>query len=376
MKIKKILQNCLLSAVATIIALLAGEMGIRTLKPVYDYRDRSLLFSSPTFKLYTGGSVRYIPHEKIREVAVYNDKIEYDVQYATNNLGCVDTKEYGYESLPGKRYYAFVGDSFTTGVNGGRPWVPRLRNSRLNVEVYNFGVAAAGFDHFYRLLDEMKHKVKITDIVIVAITDDFFRGYWHPVVKDGTISFCSQYGPHPRCEPIPVAGIIPATASGSEVRAISRNRYREIRARINELNAANGLHARLESLLYDDSAIYYYSRLLFDTYRRSHQPSNIEAAVESLRKIRTEFPRAEIRLIHLPQKYEVKTKSYSINVTRQIEDLGISYYPALEKCRWSEDMFFVKDGHPNSSGYENITRCVSGYLFGGSTDVDGDIPKE
>ena len=362
MRIKRILKNIMLMTSAIILALGLGELSIRLIRPVYDARDQSLLFSSPNLKIYPGGSVRYAPNEKIREVTIYNQKIEYDVLYATNNLGFIDSMNYRYEAVPGKSYYAFVGDSFTAGVHGGSPWVPKLRNNKTHAEVYNFGVTATGFDHFYRLLHDMKDKVKITHIVIVAITDDFFRTFWHPVEIDGMINFCGGSGIHQTCRPIPVGGVIPINASEREVKEISRKTYREIRARVNEINAANGWQAKLESLLYDDSAIYYYTKLLLDTYKRSHQPSNIEDAYESMRKIRNEFPAAEIHLIHLPQKYEVKTKNYYINIADQVAELGIKYYPALEKCGWSDDMFFVRNNHPNKYGYENITKCVSDYL--------------
>ncbi len=363
MKPKSVLQNIMIMVIAIVLALAIGECGIRLIKPVYDYADRSLLFSSPTFKLYSGGSVRYYPNKKIREIAVYNDKIEYDVLYSTNNAGLIDTKNYEYESIPGKRYYAFVGDSFTAGVNGGSPWVPALRNNKLSAEVYNFGVAGTGFEHFYKLLHDMKDKVSITHIIIVAITDDFFRICWHPYVSEGKINFCSLDGAHSRCQAGPIASIIQINASEEEVRKVSKTKYKEIRAKIDEINGRRSLRIKLESLFYDQSVIYYYTKVLLDTYKRTHQPSNIEYAVESMRKIRLEFPLAEIHLIHLPQKYEVKTNNYYINIAEQITELGIKYYPALDKCNWNIDMFFTRDAHPNRYGYENITKCVSGYLF-------------
>jgi hypothetical protein len=376
MKIKQVMQNILLMLIAVTFALGIAELFIRTIKPVYDFRDRSLLFSSPTFKLYSGGSVRYLPNEKIREIAIYNGTIEYDVLYSTNNFGFVDSKNYGSEFISGKRYYALVGDSFTTGVNGGRPWVPTLRNNKLNAEVYNFGVAATGFQHFYKLLHEMKNKVKITNIVIIAITDDFFRGYWHPVIRGGIISLCSENGIHTTCQPVPIASVIPLNATESQVKEISKKGYKEIRSTISELNAASGLRSRIESMLYDDSAIYYYSKVFLETYTRKYQPSNIEDAIGFIREIRNEFPLVEMNLIHLPQKYEVATRKYNINIADQIKELGINYYSALDKCNWSGDMFFPRDGHPNKNGYENISRCVSGYLFNNDESTAHDSQKQ
>ena len=62
---------------------------------------------------------------------MWGDKIEYDVTYQTNNLGFIDTKDYLNEAIPGKNYYAFIGDSFTAGTHAGFPWVPELREKSL-----------------------------------------------------------------------------------------------------------------------------------------------------------------------------------------------------------------------------------------------------
>jgi hypothetical protein len=370
------MQNVLLCAAASLISLALAELALRWLMPVYDYRDRSLLFSSPAFKSYSGGSVRYHPEQKIREVAVYNNKIEYDVVYATNNYGFIDSRAYRYEAGAGKKAYAFVGDSFTAGVNSGNPWVPNLRKYSAGAGVYNLGVGATGFEHFYRVLHEMKGRLNITHIVIVAITDDLFRGYWHPLEIEDKISFCNEGYGHTRCRPVPVAGIIPLTASAEEVMQISKKTYREIRATVKEIRSGFSLVAKMESALYDDSTLYYYTRVLLDTYNRERKAPNIEGAADALRQIIAEYPAAEIHLIHLPQKYEVKTKNYQVDIGKQIASLGVHYYPALEKCSWSLDMFFPHDGHPNAQGYENITRCVSGYLFGQKSDAATGSAKE
>lgn len=362
----------LLAVMAILLTLGVAELVLHVIKPVYDFRDRSLLFSSPVFKEYSGGAIRYFPKTTIREVAIYNGKLEYDVIYPTNNLGFIDTKDY-VRKADARSCYAFVGDSFTAGVNGGTPWVPKLRNDLAGREVYNFGVCGAGFNHFYLLMHDMKDKVKITHIAIVAITDDFYRSYWHSFENDGMISFCSENYPHKQCLPKPVAGVIPLNATKEEVRAISRSTYKEIRRLTDEENLARGYKARLEALLYDDSIIYYYARVLLDSRKRQRSYDNIDFALGSLRKIRAEYPQAEIHLIHLPQKYEIMTKNYSINIAEQVKQSGVKYFPALEKCNWSLDMFFERDGHPNSTGYDNIAACVSGYLFGNETVV---APKD
>ena len=86
--------------------------------------------------------------------------------------------------------------------------------------------------------------------------------------------------------------------------------------------------------------------------------------LDILKKIRAEFPTAETYFIHLPQKQELLTGEYIIkDIKKEIEKMGISYFPALTECHWQKHMFFVNDPHPNKSGYDNIKDCVSNYLF-------------
>jgi len=73
------------------------------------------------------------------------------------------------------RPYAFVGGSFTAGFHGGKPWVPALRKDMQadNTEIYNLGASGTGVEHLYRLLKSVEKELKITHILILAISDDF-----------------------------------------------------------------------------------------------------------------------------------------------------------------------------------------------------------
>lgn len=362
MESKKLIQNCLLAAASALLTLMLAEAALSLFMPVYDYRDRSLLFDRQPFKQYSGGSIRHPANTNIREVAVYHDKIEYDVSYHTNNLGFIDTKDYRKEVGAGRRYFAFVGDSFAAGVHGGAAWVPKLRSNRLGAEVYNMGVAGTGFDHFYRLLHDMKGRISITDIIIVAITDDLYRDFWHPYMTGNDIHFCAVPGEHANCQENFVASLLPVDASPEAVKALAGKKYREQRARYRKYAETDSISAKIAAKLYD-SHLYYYGRIVSDSLSRSHPASSVDSAIVSLVKIRADFPDARIKLVHLPQKYEVATRTYASNIREQVTAVGIDYFPALDACTWSTDMFFRRDGHPNRLGYDNIARCVSGYLF-------------
>ena len=88
----------------------------------------------------------------------------------------------------------------------------------------------------------------------------------------------------------------------------------------------------------------------------------LEANLISLKNIVATFPNANISLIHLPGKEEVKKNRYNIDIKDRIEEIGIDYFPALELYDWSVNMFHENDGHPNHYGYLNISKFVAKQL--------------
>ena len=136
--LRMLIANISLFFVSLIICFVIGEIGIRLLNLTYaGHASRVLMFSEDAFQLDSNGAVRYAPNKRIRTVAVYDGNIEYDVVFDTNNLGFVDSKDYIDEASLDKKYYAFVGDSFTAGFHGGEAWVPKL-NNRLNVMMFRY----------------------------------------------------------------------------------------------------------------------------------------------------------------------------------------------------------------------------------------------
>jgi lysophospholipase L1-like esterase len=87
-------------------------------------------------------------------------------------------------------------------------------------------------------------------------------------------------------------------------------------------------------------------------------------SLNALRNIRKAFPSTKIYFIHLPQKEEVANGAYLLDdIGKDIEEIGISYFPALKELHWKKEMFIDDDAHPNRDGYDNIRDGVSRYLF-------------
>ena len=343
--------------VSLIICLVIGELGIRLLNltPV-NTSSSALMFSSETFQLDANGAVRYLPNKNMRTVAVYKGEIEYDVDFHTNNLGFVDYEDYGMEGDPNKRYYAFVGDSFTAGLHGGEPWVPKLHKDIKNngIEIYNLGVSGTGFEHFYRLLDSVKAQLSITHIVVLAISKDLRRGFWYPLTSTSDIRFCLENEKETECsERPPIAKVIPFASTHEDILKVANDAASE---------KTNSLSVSRKILKYSKLLVFI-ARALRNLMEKDDY-EYIEVTLRSLRNIRDKFPLAEIHLIHLPEKQEVIKGDYLVeHLGKSIREIGIMYFPALKECKWSDRMFFVQDGHPNNFGYKSIAKCVSSYLF-------------
>jgi hypothetical protein len=306
--------------------------------------------------------MRYIPDERIRTIAVYDGIIEFDYQFLTNNFGFIDNRDY--EEMndgTGKENYAFVGDSFTTG-HGVGPWVPALRESihtiNNNIEIYDLGVDASGIEHYYRLLKSTKEQLGFTDIVILTISNDFYREFEYPLTSNHEIRFCPESLKISECSKQPYAiKIIDFDSSEKEILDLARSmqesgeQYRGNRTRIWARYLEFSYFWRLTK------------HILTTKYKYSRDDVLVQQSLGALKKIKELFPGAEIYLIHLPEKGEVATHRYLLDIGQDIEQIGINYYPALSECDWSNDMFFSIDAHPNKLGYSNITNCVSDFLF-------------
>ena len=321
------------------------------------------MYSSQTFRLDSNNVVRYIPNEHIRTVAVYAEKIEFDAWFDTNNLGFVDNQDYGKTDDMKEKYYAFIGDSFVTG-HGVGPWIPELRDNiqaaNSTIEIYNLGVDGIGVEQFYGLLKSASEQIKITNIVMLPISNDFYRQLWYPLTTNEEIRFCPiSLDPKKCAKGSYIIRVINGDASQEEILDITREMKKNG-------NRYVGNQANRRKSLWEYSHLYLFvKRSYLDIYGTQYSPEDksVKRSLAALKNIRELFPDAEISLIHLPEKGEVAKHKYSLEIRQQIEELGIKYYPALTDCEWSTDMFWRNDAHPNRLGYTCISSCVYNYLF-------------
>lgn len=316
------------------------------------------MLSSPTFRFDSQGAVRYVENQTIRTAMVSGDHIVFDVRFHTNDLGLIDHEDYlvPTERRDGAPRYAFVGDSFTAGFHGGTAWVPALRDrarkANPSLEIYNLGVSGTGFEHFLRLLESVSTQVDFSDIVILAISDDFLRPFWRPLVKGDAVRFCRVELTPSECVSVPpVARIFDGRLEQAEVLALA--------ARLLEGQFSGP--RRLRDRVLKDSRL---AALVLEQYLRFKRQfsSGFRESLNRLAELRDAFPTKKIRFVHLPTVTELAQADYDVHPEDQIAELGIEYFPALTACSWPERMFLGEDRHPNALGYEAIARCISGYL--------------
>lgn len=342
---------------SSLVALFLCEILLRISRFNTEPPPRFLFWSSPTFDVDSNGAVSLAKNTRIRDVAVYNGKIEYDMCYQTNNFGSRDNLDYsGNDSA--ERRYAFVGDSFTAG-EGGYPWVSELRNKLVaaekKVSIYNLALPGAGFLHFQKRLESAARSLSFTDIVILAITDDFYRPYWKPVVRDGKIYFSCDVPSN--CPASSIATEIAFDATPADLDRQIKENEKSAEQTMRELNRKSGdvitfLHRSKVLLLMHEAWV-----------RMRHGPAPKQIDYAALAAIRSRFPHARICLFHLPQKNEVRRGAYDKDLQKNIEALGISYFPALYRYHWSNDMFYENDNHPNNHGYGRISDFVEHWLL-------------
>ena len=331
------------------------------------------MYSSPHFVLDRRGAVRFIPNEDIRCVIATHDTIVVDDRYHTNNLGFIDHMDYA-ANINGTetgKTYAFVGNSFTAGMGGGHPWVPKLRDrikATTNIEIYNLGVPGTSVQHFHKVLKSVSHDLPVTHIVLIAISTDLYRSLWVPITSSTEIRFCRKRELRSCRAGPPQATIIdyhaPAEAILRHVRRVAQDAIGKRSMRGDRSSDSD--FSQIATMWAERTRSHLLIRFVRQLQNFRHIPPDareLEHNLRALATIRAEFSRVPIVFAHFPESEEVNAGTYSIDVKGRIEALGIDYLPLLEECPWSRTMFHPREGHPNAGGYDNVSRCLAKYLF-------------
>jgi hypothetical protein len=356
-RLKKAAALAGLLLVSTMLGLVLAEGLARVLSPFPEKYDMLWMLGSPTFQTDHDGAVRYVPNQTVRSVMLQGGDIVYDVRFHTNDLGFIDHEDYSSdgERPADARRLVFVGDSYTAGFHGGTPWVPALRDDARradpDLEIYNLGVSGSGLEQFFRLVHSASAQLDFSEIVILAISDDFWRIFWTPLATDDAIRFCSEDKPPPVCLATvsPVARIFDPALDQTQLQVLAAQFRR----------GQQQVPRRLRDRLIDSCRL---AALLHQQFRRFKLQLLSSKSLARLADLRKAFPNKTMRFIHLPSMRELSRGGYDLYLEDDITEMGIEYFPAMTACDWPEGMFIPEDRHPNAIGYAAISNCVANHL--------------
>jgi len=368
--VSHILRLFFLSLTATVLALAAAELALRASGiGGYSVYDRVLFYTFPAFVDDGSGSVRYAPNTVIREVAIFGDQIDYDTTYSSNNLGFLDSVDYG-PTGPDVHDVVFIGDSFTAGT-GGYPWGPDLREHLTDphaTRIYNLGVGSFSIYHIDRLLSGFTQEVDFEEVNVLVISDDFFRPFWRPVQHDDALWFCPTAGEKVDCSAHrpPIIHRLSLNDTPAALRARAQDIYTASRhprhftpslwQQLNLYIIACDAYHRVRPAEANVAAC---PHLYYQFYRDYQKNDRYRGALDTLRALPEKHPGVKFRLLHIPEKSEVAIGRYTLDLRDDLRGTDIEFVPLLERCHWAMDMYYRHDMHFTRDGYRHLRDCVS-----------------
>jgi hypothetical protein len=321
--------------------------------PPVALEERMLFVGPHHWRVEDDGTVRYEPHQRIRHVSFYGSHVEYDVTFATNNLGFVDSEDYPIASrAPEEVRWALVGDSFTAGYHGGEPWVEglreRARDAGRHVTLYNLGVGGAGPPQFQRLLRRFGSELDLDRVAVLFISDDLFRPLWYQLVRRGRIYHCPNDRSRADClRETPPLFVVPALDTPTD-RLLATARAKGALSPPASPGEWLARRTRIGALVADDRPAAARGAAL-------RMPPGFPVWLAGLRE---EFGTLEPLLIQLPERDEVERARHRVDARSAVERAGLRYVSLLGACDLERSDYFPADRHPNRGGYEKLARCV------------------
>lgn len=326
-------------------ALVIAEIALRLL--VKPNAQGVYMMSYPSMQLDPEGFVRYASNTPVRSVAVDTAGIVYDVRFSTNDFGFVDTVDY--ESLAGRFNIVLLGDSFTAGYHGGRPWINELRESLDDdVAVFNLGVSGTGIREFERRLNAIAAHIPVDLILVLPISNDFYRPLWYPVADNGQLWFCAENEAPDDClatKP-PTFHAVALEADTTEVLqgAAATSRLKP------QPQSGFRVYNLVKTVVWEVTA---------NTPLRRAADAEVQESLDVLSNLAGQYGTNRLVVVHLPEKHEAVKGEYDIDIAEMASGRGISYMRLQQRCPMSEALFFERDPHPNAAGYRHIARCLA-----------------
>ncbi len=337
---KKIFRDAAL--IALIFVFLLELVGIFIGKNEYFWTNRQIMIPRMALRaIGDEGLWTYKPEITVDSSATYyfsnhNGWLEYRCQFETNKFGLIKTNY-----SDGKKVDLLVlGDSFLEG-QGGCPWLTSDALEKRNISkiVVNGGLQGASLQSMKLLNDWLEKQIKIKDLMIVVISNDFKRELDPTWVQTNQQQMSDSYA----AEVLDLKDDDLARIGGDLYRSSNKSLKEKIHENLLYYSATYRLSRRLFKALINDQKI-------DENYLKP-----FEKNFATLRKLRKKYPRLKIILV--PQRDEVGLLGSKNADTKIVEKFLSDEGFDFSRCELDLSDYMKVDGHPNKKGYAKISQC-------------------
>lgn len=314
------------------------------------YAENRFLFVEPySFENKSDNFWAYRENTEFKVAAVYHfgklgSHIEYRCTYKSNNLGLIQNSDFE----PDSEAMLVMGDSFTEG-HGGCPWFYELEKNLGDIRIVNGGLQGTGFHQWAALLDYLQERsVTPTAIVIIAISDDFFRPQY--TWPQEYLDCLNLKGP---CDARNVWGSLENITNNDFLISAAEERYQQ---HFSERKDRSAFSHWLRHNIY----ITKFSELIWHNFTgKSPRRTEHELPDYTMKSILTirESVNGNFKLILVPMRDEIALRALnnrSLVARKALSSAGLDW----SECQLAQGDYMTFDGHPNASGYQKISDCA------------------
>ncbi len=206
-------------------------------------------------------------------------------------------------------------------------------------------MGATGVLGFERMLESVSRQRVFSDVIFIAISDDFFRPLWRPLVRDGDLWVCADAESDEAClRRVPIAHFMKSADTKDDLVARAHAR------------------GRVRTWLRSSRLLTFALDLVAARVRSARHAEVVGESLAEIGRIRRAHPEARIRFVHVPDKDETRRGAYGLDLASSLESTGVEYLPVLGRCHWSTQICFANDNHPDAAVYPVLATCVSRLL--------------
>jgi hypothetical protein len=329
---QKLLKWFIQACAVLILTVVGFEVAARFVMPNDIPYWRSIYFGDQRYGFYSKGALQnktgyfnFRPNSKIDDLAYYPDAngkltLEYHCTYQSDKLGFL-SNERDYKDTN----ILLLGDSFAEG-QGGCAWIPRL-DPAIRSQIYSASVMGYGVLHWANVVADLEKIKKLQKILIIFITDDFFRKVW--VFKRAQIECINERGDCARSYWWPIT---------DDVKKVAEKRQAERRRPTGVLRFVE----------YHMIATYSLYKIM--TGPQPDQQFVFKQSLDVIKRLATKY---DVKLLWVNERDDNnRTDARATAIKDGLKGIRI------ERCNLPSTGFLPRDPHPSAAGYDVLKACV------------------